>query len=354
MNIRIAAATCAFIGLAVMISAVGVDKKGGAPDEAATATATKKTALGVEPKAAPAERKAPAETGDKAAPMLRKASAGVEEKAPQAVRKSAASGVAPQVQGIAPRGIEPVPPSPPQPRPPVGDFHVSVWTSRQSYAIGERIRVYFRTSRDANVFVFCEDPAGETRQFFPNYYDRSNFVEGGTTYYVPDGNYELKVTGPRGPNRITIVAVRNKYPFFNDWKNYSQGDPFPHAGGGAPAFLQRLKSAGPPQAQGIEPRGIEPVPADRQYAEASTTFRVEGGGSPFPFDTGGITIDTRPQGAAVYFDGRYMGKTPLQLRDLKARDYDVRISRRGYQDYEHEVTIRRGESRSYSIKLDSW
>ncbi|MCX7018860.1 MAG: DUF4384 domain-containing protein [Candidatus Sumerlaeota bacterium] len=305
MNIRVVVATCAFMALAIVVSAVGVDKKAAPPGDAATAPA---------------------------------------------LRKATASGIAPLPLPET-RGIEPIPP------PPHNDFRASVWTTRNSYSIGERIRVYFRVTRSAHVFIFSEDPSGETRQFYPNYYDRSNHIEGGSTYYIPDDNYELKVTGPRGINRITIVAVRDKYPFFNQWQGYSSGDPFPRASGGATALLQRVKTAGPgpQQLQGIEVRGIEPGPKDGQYAEGSATFRVEGGDGPrrHPYNSGGIEINTRPQGASIYLDGKYMGKTPAVINDIEARVYQVRLSRKGYPDYEHEVTIRPGETRNYTVKLNS-
>ena len=244
---------------------------------------------------------------------------------------------------VAPRGVKPVPP-------PASDLRAWVWLDDDSYDIGDRIRIRFRTNQPAYVYIFADDPSGITRQVFPNYYDQDNFVRGNTRYYIPDSNYSLQVTGPPGRNTLTIVAVRENYPFLREWRRFSSGDPYPRVGGTS-AFKQQMRSA--PSPRGVSVQGVQPVPADSGYAEDSTSFRVRRGSEPRPPRySGGVEIDTRPPNASIYLDGTYMGRTPKVLENLRPGNYTVRLTKKGYHDYRHDLTIRQGEVRSYTIDLD--
>ena len=94
---------------------------------------------------------------------------------------------------------EPVNPSGVEIHPPQnGSLRATIWTDAYRYYEGDPVRVYFRTTQDAYVYIFDRDTEGQTRQLFPNYYDRENFVRGGVTYRIPDRNYGLRVSGPSG------------------------------------------------------------------------------------------------------------------------------------------------------------
>lgn len=62
---------------------------------------------------------------------------------------------------------------------------IRVWTSSGDlFHRGDRVRVYFRTERDAYVTVFRVDTDGRVRVLFPRIPDDDNWAAGGTTYQL--------------------------------------------------------------------------------------------------------------------------------------------------------------------------
>ena len=62
---------------------------------------------------------------------------------------------------------------------------IRVWTSSGDlFHRGDRVRVYFRTERDAYVTVFRVDTDGRVRVLFPRVPDDDNWAAGGTTYQL--------------------------------------------------------------------------------------------------------------------------------------------------------------------------
>lgn len=138
------------------------------------------------------------------------------------------------------------------------NFDVNVYTDKRTYYYGQNVRIYFRATRDAYVYIFSTDPSGKKRQLFPNYYDRDNWVNGGTTYSIPDRSYSLRATPPSGTETITVVAVREHFRDMHRYRDYSRSNPFPSSYGAS-----HLKSR-------IEHYGRR----GRFYAEDSTSVRI--------------------------------------------------------------------------------
>lgn len=121
------------------------------------------------------------------------------------------------------------------PRPGHERFSVRIHTPRRSYRVGDSVRVNFRSTRDAYVYIYSTDARGRTRQIFPNYYDRDNFAQGGISYSIPDSGYDLVAEPPLGPETLSIVAVRGKYRVPERFRTFSESEPFPRASGGRQA-----------------------------------------------------------------------------------------------------------------------
>ena len=100
------------------------------------------------------------------------------------------------------------------------DLEVDVWTDQDSYYIGDRIDVYFHVNRDAYVYIFNTDTHGVTRQIFPNYYDRDNYVRGGVVYTIPDRGYSLEITGPTGREYVRAIAVTELRDFLRRYESF--------------------------------------------------------------------------------------------------------------------------------------
>lgn len=229
----------------------------------------------------------------------------------------------------------------PVPNPPYyGDFDASIWVGKSIYNVGDNIRINFSVSEDAHVFIFSRDPSGEEIQVFPNFYQRTNFVRGGQTRSLPDGNYRLEVTGPAGYNTLTLIAVRTDYPFLNQWRGFSASTPYPSARGGVDAIKRQVEREG----GSVSVRGVRPVPGPGggRYAEATAVFTVRGGGSPIPAGRGTLYVKSDRPRVRVYLDGRSVGTTPLNLRDLRPGTYRMRVELDGYWTMERSVTIRQG------------
>jgi len=57
---------------------------------------------------------------------------------------------------------------------------------------------------------------------------------------------------------------------------------------------------------------------------------------------GAIDIASRPRGARVLVNGRFLGRAPLRVPQLTPGAYTVRLELAGYQDYTRQVGVRAG------------
>jgi len=65
-----------------------------------------------------------------------------------------------------------------------------------------------------------------------------------------------------------------------------------------------------------------------------------------------VTIQSDPPGAAVHFDSRLVGATPVTLEKVRPGEYRVVLSKPGYRDVSQVVVVKRRESLTLSFKLD--
>ncbi len=66
---------------------------------------------------------------------------------------------------------------------------------------------------------------------------------------------------------------------------------------------------------------------------------------------GEVTINTEPSGAAITFDGRDEGFTPLTVKKVSGGSHSIIVKRDYYDDYESAVTIEKGEKKSLGMSL---
>lgn len=96
--------------------------------------------------------------------------------------------------------------------------NVRVWTDRDSsgagtpdYLPGEKIRLYTSVARDAYVYLFNVDPAGQVDLILPNRYQGGgNFLKAGSVKVFPgagDG-FTFDIAAPYGLNKVLAVASR--------------------------------------------------------------------------------------------------------------------------------------------------
>jgi hypothetical protein len=287
---------------------------------------------------------------------------------------------------VEPRSVVPEPRIPP-PRPPEYGFDVDIWTDRNTYEVGDLVRVYFRVTRPAYVYIFDTNTRGETHLLFPNHFDRDNHCVPGRRYYIPDANYRLRVVGPLGTEELRIVAVRSRPTFYRRYHRYTPSDPFMLAPEGAKGFLRdyrremapesesrrdseeirsresrserRMEASrrGAPETIVVEPSRpdtiiVEPPIEDRQWAEAYTTFRVvDPYHRPTPAYYGQLKVRSRPPGADVRVDGRYRGRTPITIPYLDAGSHWLEVSLPGFDTFQRNLTVREGGTTSVNVRL---
>ena len=66
---------------------------------------------------------------------------------------------------------------------------------------------------------------------------------------------------------------------------------------------------------------------------------------------GTLTLSSEPAGATVTVDGEYRGQTPLEVTMAPGRQYEVSLSKLGYETYTVELTVASGERRPEAIAL---
>ena len=91
------------------------------------------------------------------------------------------------------------------PSPNPGGLSVSVWTDKQTYAVGENALIYFTVNQQAYIYIYDLQPDGVVRLVFPNAYSQSNFVSAGT-HVLPDAGYRFLITAPTGLEKLQIFA----------------------------------------------------------------------------------------------------------------------------------------------------
>ena len=97
-----------------------------------------------------------------------------------------------------------------RPRPRQGGLDVVSWVDRSdyTYAEGEDVTLFVKTSEDAYVTVLNVDPAGQTTILFPNEYQPDNLVRANRAVEVPDAASlsRIVVTGTTGTELIKVIA----------------------------------------------------------------------------------------------------------------------------------------------------
>jgi hypothetical protein len=69
-------------------------------------------------------------------------------------------------------------------------------------------------------------------------------------------------------------------------------------------------------------------------------------------DVGSIQVESRPVGAQVFVDGRAVGVTPIEVRDIKAGAHAVRLELSGYSQWATTIDVGGGERHRVAASLE--
>jgi len=91
---------------------------------------------------------------------------------------------------------------------PSAPLHVKVWTDKNEYERGDKMRIYIKGNKPFYACVIYKDAAGEMVQLLPNPYRNENYFQGGVVYEIPSGNdkFDLEISPPFGEENISVYA----------------------------------------------------------------------------------------------------------------------------------------------------
>ncbi len=106
----------------------------------------------------------------------------------------------------------------PPPGSAVNPLRVVAWVDHadNTYAQGERVRLFVQTNKDAYVTVLNVGPDGSTTVLFPNRYQTNNRIPANTVTEVPDpaSQAQIGVSGTTGAELIKVIATGRPTPLF--------------------------------------------------------------------------------------------------------------------------------------------
>jgi hypothetical protein len=85
---------------------------------------------------------------------------------------------------------------------------VKVWTDKETYREGEKIKIYLKGNKPFFAMVIYRDAVKNNLQLLPNPYRQDNYFQGGVIYEIPSGTdkFEMEVNPPFGEESIMIYA----------------------------------------------------------------------------------------------------------------------------------------------------
>ena len=125
-----------------------------------------------------------------------------------------------------------------------GRLSVTAWVDHadDTYAVGEKVRLFVKPSKDAYVTVINVGPSGQTTMLFPNAHQKDNKIPGNQAVEIPSAasGASIKVAAPVGRELIKVVASTSPVPLFPAVKMRSAG-PFAIVEGDARSVARDLQ-----------------------------------------------------------------------------------------------------------------
>ena len=134
-------------------------------------------------------------------------------------------------------------PAPADPAP--GRLNVVAWVDHadNTYAIGEKVRLFVRSSKDAYLMVLNIGPTGNTTLLFPNAFQKDARIGANRTVEIPapGSGAGIRVSGPAvGRELIKVIASSEPLPVF-EAAGMTSASPFAVIGAGARSVARDLQ-----------------------------------------------------------------------------------------------------------------
>jgi len=218
-------------------------------------------------------------------------------------------------------------------------FSLRLWLEKERVATfmpGERIKIFFQASRDSYVTIYNYDTQGRVKILFPNIYAHNQFVRGGQNYTI-EGAIDPR-TIP-GVEFVQGFAITRPMLLSEREMNLISREPMPEIHQDYKAFTRNIKAI------------IQPLPPTVWTSSNILSYTVQGAIPPTSY--GRITVHSNPQGASVYLDNVYKGKTPLSLDRIVSGNYWIKLILSGYQEWSSYISVSRVQETRVTANLIS-
>lgn len=116
------------------------------------------------------------------------------------------------------------------------------------------------------------------------------------------------------------------------------------AGQSLPVYVTLV--AGVPAAAPATPAIVAPV------ATVTSTTTIQPAATPLPSGAGSLLLSSRPEGANVYVDGTFIGKSPAGMRSVAAGPHTVLFTMNGFADFSSIVRVTSGETTEFLATME--
>lgn len=200
-----------------------------------------------------------------------------------------------------------------------------------TYAPGEMVRISFSASKDTYVTLFRYDVLGNVQLLFPNQNQKNPLVKANRNYYV---DFMIEQGTLPGIEYIQGFASTEPVLLTREMERRLEVEFLPKLSTEVHSFIQNIRGilTGLPAQQWVSSEVLHYQILERRPG------------------TGQLWVNSHPEGASVYLNGRYVGQTPLELAQINVGEYLVQVELTGYESWQRVVQI--NDSRTTFLSAD--
>ncbi|MCK5767861.1 MAG: DUF4384 domain-containing protein, partial [Candidatus Atribacteria bacterium] len=180
----------------------------------------------------------------------------------------------------------------------------------ESFTPGEKIIIYFKSTRDAFVTLYNYDTLGQVKIIFPNKYSPHNFIKAGQEHKVEG---QIAPDTQAGIEFVQGFATTRPLLVNESVKNMISRQFMPQVSSKYKSFILRIKSI------------ILPLPPTEWTSSNLLSFNVIPVISP-PVNYGRVIVNSNPPASKVYLDDIYRGMTPISLDTINAGYHYIKLT----------------------------
>ncbi|MFP3953494.1 MAG: PEGA domain-containing protein [Candidatus Acetothermia bacterium] len=231
----------------------------------------------------------------------------------------------------APQGIIIKPPETP-------GLTVKLSTSKRYYPPDGELEFEVEINKRAYLYVYSLDPDGNVQLLFPNKYDKDNLLDTGKHEFPRQGYSYLVGEDQRYEYLQAIVSTSPVSNFASIGSDDYKENPFP------------VLSEEPESFQSTTSNNLTSGGGSFEWSTAWTGYGI----TPY---LSTLDVTSRPPGAEIHANGRYLGRTPGSVQ-VKPGEVEVEVKLTGFESWETSVWVDKFQTKSVDASLsparESW